>query len=114
MGAASRQPRVARTGSGATVDKPRGGNKVPLVAGRLCVDSPRERCGVLWRCRKTLHVDLGLWFSRCLLLSLPAMSDYVELGDAALSAAEVVPDVVASGAALVGGGVATTSPKRKY
>ena len=47
-------------------------------------------------------------------LSLPAMSDYVELGDAALSAAEVVPDVVASGAALVGGGVATTSPKRKY
>ena len=62
---------------------------MPLVAGRLCVDSPRERCGVLWRCRKTLHVDLGLWFSRCLLLSLPAMSDYVELGDAALSAAEM-------------------------
>ena len=41
------------------------------------------------------------------MLSLSAMSEYVELGDAALSAAEVAPDVVAGSAALIGGGVAT-------
>ena len=57
--------------------------------------------------RVTEISSLHFGFLRCALLSLSAMSEYVELGDAALSAAEVAPDVVAGGAALIGGGVAT-------